>query len=169
MKKVIYLFVLCMVLGLAGCGQSQENKEPSTESTSVQVENKKIEIELNTEDTEKMWTCLSLEDDPFPQKEKEKLIQEKFDDDFNKPEYNIWHKQDRHKDKFIDKEDEEPIYNKAKNKKALFWAGANNPVRSVMHPGIKAQPVVKPTLEAAMPQIRSDVRRVLSAARGGTT
>ena len=26
MKKVIYLFVLCMVLGLAGCGQSQENK-----------------------------------------------------------------------------------------------------------------------------------------------
>ena len=58
---------------------------------------------------------------------------------------------------------------KAKNKKALFWAGANNPVRSVMHPGIKAQPVVKPTLEAAMPQIRADVRRVLSAARGGTT
>ena len=85
----------------------------------VQVENKKIEIELNTEGTEKMWTCLSLEDDPFPQKEKEKLIQEKFDDDFNKPEYNIWHKQDRHKDKFIDKEDEEPIYNKAKNKKAF--------------------------------------------------
>ena len=40
MKKVIYLFVLCMVLGLAGCGQSQENKEPSTESTSVQTENK---------------------------------------------------------------------------------------------------------------------------------
>ena len=42
MKKVIYLFVLCMVLGLAGCGQSQENKEPSTESTSVQVENKNV-------------------------------------------------------------------------------------------------------------------------------
>lgn len=42
MKKVIYLFVLCMVLGLAGCGQSQENNEPSTESTSVQVENKNV-------------------------------------------------------------------------------------------------------------------------------
>ena len=42
MKKVIYLFVLCMVLGLAGCGQSQENKESSTESTSVQVENKNV-------------------------------------------------------------------------------------------------------------------------------
>ena len=42
MKKVICLFVLCMVLGLAGCGQSQENKEPSTESTSVQVENKNV-------------------------------------------------------------------------------------------------------------------------------
>ena len=42
MKKVIYLFLLCMVLGLAGCGQSQENKESSTESTSVQVENKNV-------------------------------------------------------------------------------------------------------------------------------
>ena len=42
MKKVIYLFVLCMVLGLAGCGQSQENKESSTESNSVQVENKNV-------------------------------------------------------------------------------------------------------------------------------
>ena len=40
MKKVIYLFVLCMVLGLAGCGQSQENKEPVSENASVQTENK---------------------------------------------------------------------------------------------------------------------------------
>ena len=40
MKKVIYLFVLCMVLGLAGCGQSQENKEPLSENASVQTENK---------------------------------------------------------------------------------------------------------------------------------
>ena len=28
MKKVIYLLVLCMVLGMAGCGTNQENKEP---------------------------------------------------------------------------------------------------------------------------------------------
>ena len=26
MKKVIYLLVLCMVLGMAGCGTNQENK-----------------------------------------------------------------------------------------------------------------------------------------------
>jgi len=49
MKKVIYLFVLCMVLGLAGCGQSQENKEPSSESTSAQVENKNVSDTVSNE------------------------------------------------------------------------------------------------------------------------
>ena len=42
MKKVIYLVALCMMLELVGCGQSQGNKEPSSESTSVQVENKNV-------------------------------------------------------------------------------------------------------------------------------
>ena len=58
MKKVIYLFVLCMVLGLAGCGQSQENKEPSTESTSVQVENKNVSDIVSNEH-------LTNNDEPF--------------------------------------------------------------------------------------------------------
>ena len=58
MKKVIYLFVLCMVLGLAGCGQSQENKESSTESTSVQVENKNVSDIVSNEHLTNNDTCL---------------------------------------------------------------------------------------------------------------
>ena len=52
MKKVIYLFVLCMVLGLAGCGQSQENKEPVSENASVQTENKEPSSENTSEQIE---------------------------------------------------------------------------------------------------------------------
>ena len=40
MKKVIYLLVLCMVLGMAGCGTNQENKEPVSGNVSVEIENK---------------------------------------------------------------------------------------------------------------------------------
>ena len=40
MKKVIYLLVLCMVLGMAGCGTNQENKEPVSGIVSVETENK---------------------------------------------------------------------------------------------------------------------------------
>ena len=39
MKKVIYLLVLCMVLGMAGCGTNQENKEPVSGNVSVEIEN----------------------------------------------------------------------------------------------------------------------------------
>ena len=49
MKKVIYLFVLCMVLGLAGCGQSQENKEPASENASVQTEDKNASDTVSNE------------------------------------------------------------------------------------------------------------------------
>ena len=37
MKKVIYLLVLCMVLGMAGCGTNQENKEPVSGNVSVET------------------------------------------------------------------------------------------------------------------------------------
>lgn len=49
-------------------------------------------------DTEEMWVLLSLESDKYiTQKEKEVLIQDAFDEQFNKPEYNNWHKFDRHR------------------------------------------------------------------------
>ena len=44
-----------------------------------------------------------------------------------------------------------------KNKKALFWAGAEHPVREVIHPGMKARPIIRPTLDTYIPRIRRAV------------
>ncbi|WP_317724410.1 phage tail tape measure protein [Clostridium tetani] len=45
-----------------------------------------------------MWVSLSLEgSEDLTQKEKETLIQDAFEEQFNKPEYNNWHKFDRHR------------------------------------------------------------------------
>jgi hypothetical protein len=65
---------------------------------SVRYENKFQTIELNEKETEQMWISLSLEmDDDSSKKEQEKLIQDAFDKQFNRPEYNCWHKFDRHR------------------------------------------------------------------------
>ncbi len=61
----------------------------------VRYENEYQTLEV---DTEEMWVKLSLESDKYiTQKEKEVLIQDAFDEQFNKPEYNNWHKFDRHR------------------------------------------------------------------------
>ena len=64
---------------------------------SVRYDNKFQIIELNEKETEEMWISLSLEDDELPNSDKERLIQDAFNEIFNKPEYNNWHKFDRHK------------------------------------------------------------------------
>lgn len=49
-------------------------------------------------DVEKMWVSLSLEAGAnITQEEKEQLIQDKVEEIYNKPEYNSWHKLDRHR------------------------------------------------------------------------
>lgn len=63
---------------------------------SIRYENQFQSIELNEEETREMWISLSLEGENLEKNEKEKLIQEKFDEKFNKPEYNIWHRETRH-------------------------------------------------------------------------
>ena len=63
---------------------------------SIRYENQFQSIELNEEETREMWISLSLEGENLEKDEKEKLIQEKFDEKFNKPEYNIWHRETRH-------------------------------------------------------------------------
>ena len=55
-------------------------------------------INLNTEDTKKMWVSLSLEGEGLSQEEKESRIQEAFEEQYNKPEYNILHRETRHID-----------------------------------------------------------------------
>ena len=64
---------------------------------SVRYDNKFQIIELNEKETEEMWISLSLEGDELPNSDKERLIQDAFNEKFNKPEYNNWHKFDRHK------------------------------------------------------------------------
>lgn len=54
-------------------------------------------IELDAEATEKIWVSLSLEcDDDMTKEEKEERIQTEWNEQFNKLEYNIWHRETRH-------------------------------------------------------------------------
>ncbi|MEC1722253.1 ECF-type sigma factor [Schinkia azotoformans] len=64
---------------------------------SVRYEEKIQTIELNDEETEQMWVSLSLVDEGLSKSNKERLIQDAFNDKYNKPEYNNWHKFDRHR------------------------------------------------------------------------
>ena len=58
---------------------------------------KETVIELNAEETEGLWISLSLDgDEEMSQEERERKIQEAFDERFNKPDYNNWHKLRRH-------------------------------------------------------------------------
>lgn len=55
-------------------------------------------INLDTEATEELWVSLSLEGEELTQEQREQLIQETFDKEFNRPEYNNYHKETRHVD-----------------------------------------------------------------------
>ena len=54
-------------------------------------------IELDAEATEQLWVSLSLEGEGLSQEEREQRIQDAFDEHFNRPDYNCWHKFDRHR------------------------------------------------------------------------
>ena len=77
----------------------------------VRYENEFQTIELDAKSMDEMWVSLSLEDgENLTQEEKENMIQDAFEEMFNKPEYNNWHKFDRHRGnlkKQFRKDDEE--------------------------------------------------------------
>lgn len=54
-----------------------------------------------------------------------------------------------------------PFEIRPKKKKALRFTSGNNTVfaKSVMHPGMKAHPVIEPTADAEWPEIKKQVRR----------
>lgn len=61
----------------------------------IRYEQKYEIVEVNSEE---MWISLSLEGgEDLMQEEKETLIQDAFEEQFNKPEYNNWHKFERHR------------------------------------------------------------------------
>ena len=64
----------------------------------IRYENDFQTIELDAEATDEMWVSLSLDcNEVITQEEKERLIQKAWDEQYNKPEYNNWHKFDRHR------------------------------------------------------------------------
>ena len=54
-------------------------------------------LDLDEKATEQLWVSLSLEGEGLSNSEKEQKIQEAFDIQYNRPEYNNWHKFDRHR------------------------------------------------------------------------
>ena len=63
----------------------------------IRYDNEYQTIVLNDKDTQQLWMSLSLEGDDLTQKEKEELIQDAWEKKYNRPEYNNWHKFDRHR------------------------------------------------------------------------
>ena len=63
----------------------------------IRYENEYQTVELDDAAAEQLWVCLSLEDGDIPQEEKERLLQDAFDREFNRPDYNSWHKFERHR------------------------------------------------------------------------
>lgn len=64
----------------------------------IRYENEIQTIELNEKETETLWVSLSLEGEGLSQKEKEELIQETWEEQYNKPDYNQYHRETRHID-----------------------------------------------------------------------
>ena len=64
----------------------------------IRYENEIQTIELNEKDTETLWVSLSLEGVGLSQKEKEELIQETWEEQYNRPDYNQYHRETRHID-----------------------------------------------------------------------
>ena len=77
--------------------KNQAERQEFQMKLKIRYEDEFQTIELDAEATEKMWVSLSLEcDDDMTQEEKEKRIQNEWNEQFNKPEYNIYHRETRH-------------------------------------------------------------------------
>lgn len=64
----------------------------------VRYENEFQTIELDAKATDEMWVSLSLDcDDDMTQEEKEQAIQNAWDKQYNRPDYNNWHQFNRHR------------------------------------------------------------------------
>ncbi len=63
----------------------------------VRYDNSIQTIDLDEAATQELWVSLSLEGEELTQGEREKLIQDAWEERFNRPDYNSWHKFDRHR------------------------------------------------------------------------
>ena len=62
----------------------------------VRYENEYRTIELDDAATDELWVTFSLEGEDLTKTDKEKMIQEAWEERFNKPDYNNWHRFNRH-------------------------------------------------------------------------
>jgi len=62
----------------------------------IRYENTYQTLELNEKDTAALWVSLDIEGEYSADKKCEQKIQQTFDEKYNCPEYNSWHKFDRH-------------------------------------------------------------------------
>lgn len=63
----------------------------------VRYDNTVQTIDLDAEATEQLWVSLSLEGEGLTQEQREKMIQDEWNEKYNKPDYNSWHKFNRHR------------------------------------------------------------------------
>lgn len=62
----------------------------------IRYEDKYQTLSLDTEAVGKLWVSLGLEDGNYTDEEKEQLMQEAWEEQYNRPDYNCWHKYWRH-------------------------------------------------------------------------
>lgn len=62
----------------------------------VRYDNTVQTIDLDAAATEALWVSLSLDGEGLSQSEREKMIQDEWNEQYNKPDYNNWHKFWRH-------------------------------------------------------------------------
>ena len=63
----------------------------------IRYENEMRPIELDVEEVKGKWLSIDLEDD-LPEDELQRRVQEAVDRQYNRPEYNVWHRETRHID-----------------------------------------------------------------------
>lgn len=61
----------------------------------IRYENEYQTIVLSRKDAEDLWVSLSLEGEGLTEAEREVLIQDAWDEEYNKPDYNNWHKHEQ--------------------------------------------------------------------------
>lgn len=63
----------------------------------IRYENEYQTIDIDAQAAEELWVSLSLEGEGLSHEEKERLIQERVEEQLNRPDYNCWHKFNRHR------------------------------------------------------------------------
>ncbi len=62
----------------------------------IRYDNAYQTLELDARATEQLWVSLDLDGEGLTQEEREALIQKAWEESINRPEYNNWHRHNRH-------------------------------------------------------------------------